>query len=198
MLAKLCRRLPLPRTLRWQFTLALSVPALLIVAGGLTAVYGWRISSDTARQLSEQRLAHLQQAQHLVHHAFLIERKSNRMLTADAIDPMQTSYLEILEQLDLMDALVRQLGQSSNNLAVLALNQANQLFRNWEYYNPSLDKRFDVTDRIISWPDGRDVKLQPAIDITDRKRLEDQLRRKNKVVELIQAFWLTAAKLPKE
>lgn len=130
MLAKPCRRLPLPRSLRWQFTLALLAPALLIVAGGLAAVYGWRISSHTARQLAEQRLARLQHAQDLVRHALLIERKSNRMLTAHSLAPMQTSYLEILEQLDLQDALVLRLGQASNDLAVLALNQANQLFRN--------------------------------------------------------------------
>jgi PAS domain S-box-containing protein len=130
MLAKLLHRLPLPKSLRWQFTLALSMPVLLIMAGGLTAVNGWRISSNTARQLTEQRLMRLQQAQNLVQYAFLIECESNRMLTTDSLDPMEASYLKILERLDLMDLSVLHLGQASNNLAVLALNQANQLFRN--------------------------------------------------------------------
>lgn len=146
MLAKLWRRLPLPRSLRWQFTLALLAPALLIVAGGLSAIYGWRISSHTARQLAEQRLARLQQAQDLVQHALLIERESNRMLTADSLDPMQSSYLEIIEQLDLLDALVLRLGQASSNLAVLALNQANQLFRNTVHIVAQLRRNL-LTDR---------------------------------------------------
>ena len=127
---ELFRRLPLPRSLRWQFTLALSLPALLIIVGGLSAVYGWRISSNTTRRLAEQDLRHLQQAQDLVQYALLIDHKSHRMLTADSINTMQASYLATLERLDLMDSLVGHLNQASNNLEVLALNQANQLFRN--------------------------------------------------------------------
>lgn len=40
----------------------------------------------------------------------------------------------------------------------------------WEYYNPILDAHLDIVDRIIRWPDGRDVRLEVAIDITERKR----------------------------
>ncbi|MGD9365829.1 MAG: PAS domain S-box protein [Desulfobacteraceae bacterium] len=146
MLAKLFLRLSLPRSLRWQFTLALSAPVLLIVAGGLSAIYGWRVSSDTARQLAGQRLAHLQHAQDLVRHTLLLERESNRMLTADSLDLMQASYLEILERLDLLDGLVQRLGQASNNLAVLTLNQANQLFRNTVHIVVQLRRNL-LTDR---------------------------------------------------
>jgi PAS domain S-box-containing protein len=42
----------------------------------------------------------------------------------------------------------------------------------WEYYNPTLDIHLDIVDRIIRWPDGRDVRLEVAIDITERKRAE--------------------------
>ncbi|MCK9306020.1 MAG: PAS domain S-box protein [Methanoculleus sp.] len=42
----------------------------------------------------------------------------------------------------------------------------------WEYYNPTLDTHLDIVDRIIRWPDGRDVRLEVAIDITERKRAE--------------------------
>ena len=143
---ELFRRLPLPRSLRWQFTLALSVPALLIIVGGLSAVYGWRISSNTTRRLAEQDLRHLQQAQDLVQYALLIDHESHRMLAADSIDPMQASYLAILEWLDPMDALVGHLNQASNNLEVLALNQANQLFRNTVHTVAQLRKNL-LTDR---------------------------------------------------
>jgi PAS domain S-box-containing protein len=147
MLTELSRRLPLPRSLRWQFTLALSVPALLIIACGLSAVYGWRVSSDTTRQLAEQDLEHLQQAQDLVQYALLIDHESHRMLTADSITTMQASYLATLERLDLMDSLVGHLNQASNNLEVLALNQANQLFRNTFHTVAQLRKNL-LTDRL--------------------------------------------------
>lgn len=45
----------------------------------------------------------------------------------------------------------------------------------WEYYNPSLDRHFSIVDRIIKWSDGRDVRFEMAIDITDRKRIEEAL-----------------------
>lgn len=49
----------------------------------------------------------------------------------------------------------------------------------WEYSNEVLGKDFLATDRIIRWPDGRDVKFQIAIDITERKEAQkeqDRLR----------------------
>ena len=146
MLTKLFRRLPLPRSLRWQFTLALSVPALLIIIGGLSAVYGWRSSSDTTRRLAEQNLEHLLQAHDLVQIALTIENESHRMLTVDSIDPMQVIYLEILERLDRIDALVGHLNQASSDLEVLALNQANQLFRNTVHIVAQLRKKL-ITQR---------------------------------------------------
>lgn len=40
----------------------------------------------------------------------------------------------------------------------------------WEYHNPVLNKDFWIVDRIIRWPDGRDVRFEMAIDITERKQ----------------------------
>lgn len=45
----------------------------------------------------------------------------------------------------------------------------------WEFYNPIADKHFSIVDRIIKWPDGRDVRFELAIDITDRKLAETKL-----------------------
>ncbi len=44
----------------------------------------------------------------------------------------------------------------------------------WEYSNPILKRNFLATDRMIRWPDGRDVKFQIAIDITERKEAEQE------------------------
>jgi len=46
----------------------------------------------------------------------------------------------------------------------------------WECDDPVLKRSFTVTDRVIRWPDGRTVKFTIAIDVTDRKRAEQQLR----------------------
>ena len=46
----------------------------------------------------------------------------------------------------------------------------------WECDDPVLKRSFTVTDRAIRWPDGRMVKFTIAIDVTDRKRAEEQLR----------------------
>ncbi len=46
----------------------------------------------------------------------------------------------------------------------------------WEYYNPSLDRHFSIVDRIIQWTDGRDVRFEMAMDITERKEMEEALR----------------------
>lgn len=46
----------------------------------------------------------------------------------------------------------------------------------WEHQNHALGRTFSAHDRIIRWPDGRDVRLELAFDITEQKRLEEQLQ----------------------
>ncbi len=53
----------------------------------------------------------------------------------------------------------------------------------WEHRNPALGKTFSLYDRIIRWSDGRDVRLEFAIDITDRKRAEEELREREGVLK---------------
>jgi PAS domain S-box-containing protein len=45
----------------------------------------------------------------------------------------------------------------------------------WEYPSEKLGREFMTTNRMIRWPDGRDVKLEISIDITDRKKAESAL-----------------------
>lgn len=49
----------------------------------------------------------------------------------------------------------------------------------WEYRSPLLERDFSVVDRLIDWPDGRTVRFEAAVDITERKRIEEELRRLN-------------------
>ena len=53
----------------------------------------------------------------------------------------------------------------------------------WEYYNPSVDRYFMIMDRIIKWPDGRDVRFEIAKDITERKRAEEALKKAHDTLE---------------
>lgn len=46
----------------------------------------------------------------------------------------------------------------------------------WEHHHSVLGRTFSAHDRIIRWPDGRDVRMELAIDITEQKRTEEQLQ----------------------
>ena len=46
----------------------------------------------------------------------------------------------------------------------------------WKYHNPILTQDFWITDRIIRWPDGRDVRFEIAINITRQKQAEKGLQ----------------------
>ncbi|MBN1163152.1 MAG: PAS domain S-box protein [Candidatus Krumholzibacteriota bacterium] len=59
----------------------------------------------------------------------------------------------------------------------------------WEYHNPTLGRDFAILDRIIKWPDGRDVRFELAIDITDRKRAEEALRESEECFSLFMDYF---------
>lgn len=45
----------------------------------------------------------------------------------------------------------------------------------WEYYNPTLNRFYSIVDRVIRWPDGREVRLEVATDISEAKRALEEL-----------------------
>jgi signal transduction histidine kinase/CheY-like chemotaxis protein len=51
----------------------------------------------------------------------------------------------------------------------------------WQAKNPKTDRWYINYDRVIEWIDGRFVKLQIATDITDFKRMEEELRQSHKM-----------------
>jgi PAS domain S-box-containing protein len=54
----------------------------------------------------------------------------------------------------------------------------------WEFHNKLVHRDYMITDRIIKWPDGRDVRFELAIDITDRKKIEEALIQAKSEAEL--------------
>jgi PAS domain S-box-containing protein len=45
----------------------------------------------------------------------------------------------------------------------------------WEHFNPVTKTDYLHIDQLIKWPDGRDVRFEIAIDISDRKKAEELL-----------------------
>ncbi len=56
----------------------------------------------------------------------------------------------------------------------------------WYYFNPKLKGHYELVDRIIKWPDGRDVRFELATDVTERVKAQEELRQKAE--ELNQFF----------
>jgi PAS domain S-box-containing protein len=62
----------------------------------------------------------------------------------------------------------------------------------WEHYNPLLSKDLLLTDQIIRWPDGREVRYEIAIDITERTRAEEERLRLAAAIQQTQEGVLIA------
>jgi two-component system, cell cycle sensor histidine kinase and response regulator CckA len=56
----------------------------------------------------------------------------------------------------------------------IILARRDETYR-WEHRNVARNRTYAVRDRLIRWPDGRDVRLALAVDITKQRRLEEQL-----------------------
>lgn len=123
------RRL-LPQSLRTQFVLAVGSLALLILAGGATAVYALRAVSITSQHLAEQRLVQMQLAQDMVRLTLLIERESFQLGNTESVESIRASYADIVNELHELDGLVDRIAAARDDITVLDLHQASQLFRN--------------------------------------------------------------------
>ncbi len=62
---------------------------------------------------------------------------------------------------------------------------AGQPYR-WEHHNAALDKDFLLTDKIIRWADGREVRFELAMDITEHKKAERIQTAINRIATLTQ------------
>jgi len=120
----------LPHTLRQQFLLAISALIVLILGGGIMAVYTLNTSAATIHTLAEHRLVQMQKAQELVQLTLLIERKSYQLAQAESREQLHDNYGEILGHLSTFDDVVDQLASESEGNTLLELHHSSQLFRN--------------------------------------------------------------------
>jgi PAS domain-containing protein len=56
----------------------------------------------------------------------------------------------------------------------------------WEFHNPRLHRDYLVTDKIIPWSDGRDVRFELALDITEHKHAGRIQSTVNRIATLTQ------------
>ncbi len=56
----------------------------------------------------------------------------------------------------------------------------------WEYHNPKLERDFIITDKLIKWPDGRNVRFEIAIDVTDFKDVQKKIKQNEERYRLAQ------------
>jgi signal transduction histidine kinase len=124
------RTLRLPRSLHAQFTLGLAGLVLLGAAGGVVAVAALRRSVDGTRQLAEERLKRLEDAQEVVRLTNRIDRDGDGLVEAADLDRLRAAHLDASHDLDALDALVERLGGSSESVSVLDLHQSGQAVRN--------------------------------------------------------------------
>jgi PAS domain S-box-containing protein len=128
-------KLPLPQSLAAQFSLVVSCLAALVMAVGATTIYSLTGSAHALRQLSEDRLARLQEAQDLVQQTLLIERLSMQLASDDSVAAVRDTQRHIIERLTSFDRLVDGLAlpptmREDVGADTLALQRSSQRFRN--------------------------------------------------------------------
>jgi len=125
-------KLPIPQSLAAQFVLVVACLAALVAVVGATAVYSLSGSAQAIRQLADQRLARLQDAQDLQQHTLKIERLALQLSAIDTVDGLRQSHAQVIEHLEAFDQLVTRLAAAaaSDDVDMLALHRSSQRFRN--------------------------------------------------------------------
>ena len=128
-------KLLLPQTLTAQFALVASCLVALVVALGATTVYSLTGSAYVLRQLAEDRLVRLQDAQDLAQQTVAIERMTLHLSNDDTAEAVRATQRRIIDRLSSFDGLVDRLASAPSTrkdvgVDALALHRSSQRFRN--------------------------------------------------------------------
>ena len=125
-------KLPLPQSLAAQFALVVSGLIALVVAVGATTIYSLAGSANAIRQLADERLARLQDAQDLQQHTLRIERLALQLPGSVTVDGVRDMHAQVIAHLEAFDQLVARLAAAagSDDGDMLALHRSSQRFRN--------------------------------------------------------------------
>ncbi|NIO69950.1 MAG: PAS domain-containing protein, partial [Anaerolineae bacterium] len=86
-----------------------------------------------------------------------------------------------------------QVGQSgpcdfcTNEKLLVASGEPSTVY-GWEFQNTVTGRWYEIRDRAIRWVDGRIVRLEIAIDITERVRAEEELQRNHDAQTVINSL----------
>jgi PAS domain S-box-containing protein len=125
-------KLPIPQSLVGQFTVVVSCLVALVAVVGGTTVYSLSGSARAIRQLADQRLDRLQDAQDLQQHTLKIERMAVQLSAVETVDGVRETHRQVIDHLEAFDTLVVRLAGAAGSDAVdmLALHRTSQRFRN--------------------------------------------------------------------
>lgn len=127
-------KLALPQSLTAQFALVVSCLAALVAVVGATTIYSLAGSAHSIRQLAEERLTRLADAQELAQHTLTIERLALQLSRDETVEAVRQTHGQVLDQLASFDRLVDHLAPASASndpgVDVLALYRSSQRFRN--------------------------------------------------------------------
>lgn len=128
-------KIPRPQSLTAQFTLVASCLAALVAVVGATTIYSLTASSQALRQLAEDRLTRLQDAQDLAQQTLMIERMSLQLSSDSTVDAVRDTQRHVIDHLATFDRLVDRLASASPTrkdvgVDTLALHRSSQRFRN--------------------------------------------------------------------
>ncbi|PMS17608.1 hybrid sensor histidine kinase/response regulator [Trinickia dabaoshanensis] len=126
---------PLPQSLTAQFALVASCLAALVIVMGATAVYSLTGSAHALRQLADDRLMRLQDAQDLAQQTVTIERMTLQLASEDTAGAVREAQRQIIDRLASFDDVVDRLASAPSTrqdvgIDALALHRSSQRFRN--------------------------------------------------------------------
>jgi len=125
-------KLPLPHSLAAQFALVVSCLVALVGVVGATTIWSLSNSAQSIRELAEERLTRLQEAQDLLQHTAAIERMALQLSTIASVADVRDTHRQVVDHLTAFDHLVESLAAAhgGDDIDVLALHRSSQRFRN--------------------------------------------------------------------
>ncbi len=168
-------KLPIPQSLAAQFALVVLCLAALVALVGGNAVYSLVGSAHDLRQLADQRLARLQDAQELQQHTLKVERLALQLSAIDTVDGVREAHRQVIEHLASFDQLVGRLAvaAASDDVDMLALHRSSQRFRN------TVNIEAQVRENALGGADRAAASAVPAASLAsldgDMRRQADAL-----------------------
>jgi PAS domain S-box-containing protein len=154
-------KLPIPQSLAAQFAVVVACLAALVAVVGATTIYSLSGSADAIRQLADQRLARLQDAQDLQQHTLKIERLALQLPAIVTVDGLRDVHAQVIGHLETFDQLVARLAAAaqSDDADMLALHRSSQRFRN------IVNIEAQVRENALRTAAGTPVPAEPDVDL---------------------------------